>query len=71
MYFYFEIQRAACYGTDVSEHFVPSPEASPPIHRPPSGRKVALVLIAILLILLLTCAACVLSYAYYVDIKSR
>jgi hypothetical protein len=43
----------------------------PPRHRPPPGWKVALVLIAIFLALVLLCAACLLGYIFYVDARNN
>lgn len=51
----------------------PSPPVppAPPRHVPPTGWRVALVLIAIILGITLCCAACLVGYMFYVDARQR
>ena len=47
------------------------PAAAPPRHVPPTGWRVALVLIGLVLGIALLCAGCVIGYMFYVDARQR
>lgn len=38
---------------------------------PPSGRRVALVIVGVTVALIVLCASCCLAYAFFIDYKAR
>ena len=48
-----------------------SAPATPPRQVPPTGWRIALVLIAIIVGLALVCLSCVIGYMFYVDARQR
>lgn len=55
----------------MSDPPVPSAPSDPPRHVPPSGLRVTLVLVAIVLGISLVCLACLVGYMFYVDARQR
>ncbi|MEZ4407392.1 MAG: hypothetical protein R3A52_13090 [Polyangiales bacterium] len=61
-------ENAAPEGAAIDYASLPVAPAREP---PPSGRRIALVLVGVTVALIVLCASCCLAYAFFIDYKAR